>query len=584
MSWLLTLSETIAGHLWSISWQVSILIALIWLINRLSFRASSLFRYWLWCIVLVRLCIPFKLSLPAVIPQFVRKAASMVLPDYRFVNGIENLSQEPRAFSHITPLLNSSRELLETSLQSSLLASITFYVWCVILLLIGVYISLRFFRISQRLKRCSPVIIPEINDLLYTLSSKIGISKSVRLFFSESEDINTPLAVGILQPRIYIPHNVKDWSSTDLKPILLHELAHIKRHDLLVNWIQLVLQAVFFFHPLVWYVNRRIRSLREEVCDDIAISMLGLKREFYSHSIMKVVEIMTNRPKIKILSIGLADNRSSIERRISRIMQTNYTVTVRMRRSSIVFLVAIALTGLLLSCGKPLQKHTSVRSKQITLAIAWGRDLKPPTKLKTAVNNLTDSIDRYANIKATVEPNIFLDSDRIFEMPILFISSEKTFSLTKKESSNLEKYLRGGGFAFIENATPQFEWSDSEAGLRQMLRDTLGSDAKFIPVPDDYPLYDSIFTFLDGAPSGGEELLLAEEYKKGTDTEKLGHYNQYIEGIWLDDRLVAIYSDKGYFYRWCDTEYSHPQKKFGVNIVVFALDSENKVIHRHHDE
>ena len=51
-------------QLWSVSWQAAILIAIIWLIDRLSFRASSLFKYWLWCIVLLRLCIPVSIELP----------------------------------------------------------------------------------------------------------------------------------------------------------------------------------------------------------------------------------------------------------------------------------------------------------------------------------------------------------------------------------------------------------------------------------------------------------------------------------------------------------------------------------------
>ena len=65
MEHVFVIAETVFRHLWSVSWQVSILVAVIWLVDRLSFRASSLFRYWLWMIVVLRLCIPGNLSLPS---------------------------------------------------------------------------------------------------------------------------------------------------------------------------------------------------------------------------------------------------------------------------------------------------------------------------------------------------------------------------------------------------------------------------------------------------------------------------------------------------------------------------------------
>ena len=68
---MISLCEIMARHLWSVSWQVSILIGVIWFIDRLSVRASSLFRYWLWCIVLARLCIPVAIELPTgIVPSF----------------------------------------------------------------------------------------------------------------------------------------------------------------------------------------------------------------------------------------------------------------------------------------------------------------------------------------------------------------------------------------------------------------------------------------------------------------------------------------------------------------------------------
>jgi len=217
----------------------------------------------------------------------------------------------------------------------------------------------------------------------------------------------------------------------------------------------------------------------------------------------------------------------------------------------------------------------------VYIATAWGAQLKPPDELKRAVINLVEAVNRYTNINAKVDSHMYLDSRRLFETPFVYITSDRAFELTDIERKNFGDYLRNGGFSVVDNGEPMAEFGQAEASLRQMLRDALGADAKFLPIENDHPLYHSFFDFDYGPPQGSEigmvqtsEDRTAATSAKNTKISKAVHY---LEGIWLDNRLVAIYSDKGYAHKWKDLTNNEPQLKIGVNMVVFALIQEGSI-------
>jgi len=203
--------------------------------------------------------------------------------------------------------------------------------------------------------------------------------------------------------------------------------------------------------------------------------------------------------------------------------------------------------------------------------------------LKRAVINLKEAVNRYTNINAKVDRHLFIDSEKLIETPFVYITSTSAFELTEIERANFGTYLRNGGFVVVDNGTPLFEHGKAEASLRQLLRDSLGPDAKFLPIPNDHPLYHCFFDFDDGPPQGAEMEGMVNTASSGGRTVSY-HINLrmtaqvfYLEGIWLKNRLVAIYSDKGYAVRWKDMSNNIPQLKMGVNMVVFALTQEGSI-------
>jgi hypothetical protein len=162
----------------------------------------------------------------------------------------------------------------------------------------------------------------------------------------------------------------------------------------------------------------------------------------------------------------------------------------------------------------------------------------------------------------------------MFESPFVYIITDTAFELTEIESRNFGEYLRKGGFAVIDNGQPTYEYGQAEAALRQMIRAALGNDANFQPIDNNHPLFHCFFDF-PTPPQGAEVSLSRGSTLEGQGREALTTYMSkqvlYLEGIWLDNRLVAIYSDKGYGLKWREMSNNDPQLRMGVNMVVFAL-------------
>ena len=218
--------------------------------------------------------------------------------------------------------------------------------------------------------------------------------------------------------------------------------------------------------------------------------------------------------------------------------------------------------------GLVIQNPTDKQDIQgfVYLALAVGEELDPPTP--RAIPQLARAVNKYTMINAKVEDRLPLDSRDLFKAPFVYVTASRGFNLTAHEASNVGKYLRTGGFVFAENDAPHLEYGPAEASLRKMFRDVLGKDARFQMLGYDHPIHHSFFDFDDGPPPGGE----VEGSRSGD-----GIPSPHLEGIVLEGRLVAVYSDKAYGNMWEREFQNEPQLKMGLNLVVFALTQQGSI-------
>ncbi len=106
------------------------------------------------------------------------------------------------------------------------------------------------------------------------LAARLGLDRLVRIV--ELPDIDVPFVVGCLRPIVVLPiAAIAQLNTAQVEAILAHELAHVRRHDYLVNLLQTLAETLLFYHPAVWWLSARIRNEREHCCDDVAVEVCG---------------------------------------------------------------------------------------------------------------------------------------------------------------------------------------------------------------------------------------------------------------------------------------------------------------------
>jgi len=150
---------------------------------------------------------------------------------------------------------------------------------------------------------------------LQQLSKKVGVYKKVRLF--ESQLVNIPMVAGHLKPVILLPLGMlTQLSMEEVEAVLLHELAHIRRHDYMINLLQRFTGILFFFNPAVLWLSSLIRSERENCCDDIAITHTNDKVTFIEALISVKQHAMSTAP----LAMNFLGQKNLLLHRVNRIV------------------------------------------------------------------------------------------------------------------------------------------------------------------------------------------------------------------------------------------------------------------------
>ncbi len=157
--------------------------------------------------------------------------------------------------------------------------------------------------------------VPEAwRQALVRLETRLRVSRPVRLVASAL--IRVPAVIGWWRPVILIPVSLLTGSGLtplQLDALLAHELAHVRRHDYLVNLLQSVIETLLFYHPAVWWVSTRVREAREHCCDDLAVAACGDAR-CYATALL-AMEQLRAAP-----ALALAANGGSLVGRVRRLL------------------------------------------------------------------------------------------------------------------------------------------------------------------------------------------------------------------------------------------------------------------------
>ncbi|HTZ57029.1 MAG TPA: M56 family metallopeptidase [Acidobacteriaceae bacterium] len=173
----------------------------------------------------------------------------------------------------------------------------------------------------QRLRRGALFQAPEVVRASFSrLCQRMGISRAVTLRISER--VPGPLTIGVVRSLIIVPASaLMSLSPEQLEAVLAHELAHVRRADYFWNLMQTMVETLFFFHPAVWWLGRRLRQERELCCDDIAVQSCA-DPLIYATALLRMEE---RRAQQLNLAMALDGHKpwSGLRDRIARILGDN---------------------------------------------------------------------------------------------------------------------------------------------------------------------------------------------------------------------------------------------------------------------
>ena len=222
----------------------------------------------------------------------------------------------------------SGTELTQRS-EISLPASWALYVfaaWALMAFVGLLRVAVGFWHLQRLRENCVPVDLAALDPLLQKTLAEFDSPRTVTLCVSD--ELRVPTAIGFTKPRVVIPSwTVEELSSLELNAILLHELAHLRRRDDWTNLIQKIVGALLFFHPAVWWIEKKLALEREMACDDLVLAETASPRA-YAECLVSLAEKSFLRRGIALAQAAV-DRLRSVSLRVTRILDVNRSRATR---------------------------------------------------------------------------------------------------------------------------------------------------------------------------------------------------------------------------------------------------------------
>ena len=340
------------------SWQIAVLFALVAIACIFLRGASAHWRYLLWLVVLIKCLVPpvVSLSLPAM-----SESANQFLP--------HAISAAPNSIVRPDTVASKPEQIVTAQSQSraglsappSIWENVDWSRWLLIAwaasaLTYLLVAFLRAWRIQQGLTHGRTWPDMELECEFLELTKCVGTRFRPKLCLIRG--LSQPFVWGLLRGAIYLPENFgRQGTLRERKLVMAHELAHVLRWDALVNFVQVLVQAIFIFHPLVWLLNRFIRHEREKCCDEMAVAILSSPPQEYGSAILNRLADYFE-PACPPSSLAISGRAKDLEDRIKSLLRPGRSFS---RQPTIPARVTVLLLALLVL---PLQVVVKARPRE----------------------------------------------------------------------------------------------------------------------------------------------------------------------------------------------------------------------------
>jgi bla regulator protein BlaR1 len=333
-------------------WQTALLAGFVLAVDFfLRRRGWPQVRYVLWLLVLARLAIPPSFALatslsarllalkptsPAVVrtvadPRSSTPVAVMPAPPLS-----ASAARQPAMLAASIPAVSVPLSSKAWAMLASTAVSLFFLCWLVA----------RLFRLRRMAGRASAAPAHIVEALAHH-AAQLKLRRLPRVVITDA--VPSAAVCGILRPILFLPESYQDLPREQLGHILLHELAHLKRGDLIVNAVQSLLHIVYWFNPVLWLAARRLRHLREICCDATVANLLRERTSDYCVTLVNAADRLSGAGfGMGLGLLGLFEGPARLRQRIEQLARPSWKHR-RLRRFT-----AAALAAIVILCVLPM--------------------------------------------------------------------------------------------------------------------------------------------------------------------------------------------------------------------------------------
>lgn len=241
--------------------------------------------------------------------------------------------------------------------------SLLLSIWAIVVVALACWLAYGALVVHGMVRRARALDTNDWLTPLWEVSDRLGLDEPPRLL--RSDDARMPFACGVITPTIILPAECDDWTADRRLAVLLHELAHVRRHDLIGHTLGRLACAFYWFHPLVWTAAKQLRSESERACDDLALACGARPSDYAEH----LLDIVTSVRHDSTPAVALAmARRKEFEGRMLAILDPELRHSSPSRWQSAGLIGSLALVALVVGAAAPSQRASS------TIVSAANRD------------------------------------------------------------------------------------------------------------------------------------------------------------------------------------------------------------------
>ena len=341
---LLHIAPALENHLW----QSTGVAAVAWLLAFALRKTQARTRYWIWFAASIKFLLPF--SLLFAIGSYLRPVHLVVVAPAPVSVAVRQMAQP---FSNYAPVSVFAAPV--DAHDSNIPLALTL-IWALGFLVVSASWLRKWIRVRKACGTATPGSKATLGDEPLNVPVKF------------SSSLIEPGVFGIFRPVLMLPAGIADrLAPAQMNAILAHEMSHIRRRDNLTAALHMFVAAVFWFHPIVWWIGARLVEERENACDE-EVMRLGGEPETYAEGILEVCKFYTESPVVCVSGVSGAD----LKKRIVRIMSPRFAQKLTIGAKLLLASVAIAAIAVPLAYGAIAAPRNAVFKRVSVLYLRQG--------------------------------------------------------------------------------------------------------------------------------------------------------------------------------------------------------------------